>query len=193
MDATSVKEKPTQEELKRQLHYDPDTGLFTWLVSNSRRVKVGDVAGCLNKVTLYEHIGINGTLCMAHRLAWLYMKGYWPEHEIDHKNGIRDDNRWINLRHVTRSCNFQNQTVYKNNKSGFYRVSLVKRDQKWDSRIMINGKINILGSYEDPLDAALARFTAEDQCPEWTCNYRSELVKAIKRAWPEFNQKGMIF
>ncbi len=180
-----MKEKLTQSELKRQLHYDPLTGIFTWINSNSLRVRTGDTAGCSRKDG-YIRIKINGKNYLAHRLAWLYMEGYFPEHHIDHKFGIRDDNRWSELQHATRSCNMQNQAISTCNSSGFPGVALDRTSGKWRSRIIINQKVSYLGHYDDPLEAALARFTVETQCPKWTCNHRSELVKAIRSAWPEF-------
>jgi len=180
-----MKVELTQKELKRKLHYNPKTGIFTWLIKNSNRILIGSIAGCLCSDG-YIRIGINGKNYSAHRLAHLYMKGYWPEHEIDHKFGIRDDNRWLKIQHVTKSCNLQNQKISKNNTSGFPGVTLDKRTKMWQSQIKVNYKLIKLGLYNDPLEAALARFTFEMQCSQWTCNYRSELVKAIKNAWPEF-------
>ena len=67
----------TQAELKRQLHYNPETGIFTRLVSTARRIKVGDVAG-FNSGQGYLQICVNYTTYPAHRLAWLYCHGSMP-------------------------------------------------------------------------------------------------------------------
>jgi hypothetical protein len=184
-----MKGKLTQNELKKHLHYDPDTGLFTWLVKSNSHVNIGDVAGSLSSVDGYIRIGINGKGYLAHRLACLYMEGYLPEYEVDHKFGIRHDNRWTELLHVTKSCNLQNQKIRKDNTSGFPGVSWYKWTKTWVSNIKIDKKRINLGYYNTPLDAALARFTFEVWCDKWKCNYRSELVKAIKDIWPEFNTK----
>ncbi len=175
-----------QSELRRQLHYDPNTGIFTRLVSTNKKIRIGDVAGSLNNSTGYIGIQVNGQIYQAHRLAYLYMEGYFPEYQVDHKNGVRDDNRWENLRHTTQSCNMQNQTIRSNNLSGFTGVSWNNRRQKWYSQIKVLNRNVFIGCYDDPLEAALARFTFEVQCPHWTCNYQSLLVKVIKIVWPEF-------
>jgi len=178
-------EKLTQKELKRLMHYDADTGIFTWLVRNSNRMKIGDVAG--NKAVRGNiDIRIKGKLYKAHRLAFLYMEGYMPEHLVDHKNGVKTDNRWKEIRHATSTCNMQNSKISSRNKSGYPGVYWKNDHNKWIGQITINGKARYLGFYDDPLEAALARFTAEHQCPAWECNYRSELSKAIKRTWPNF-------
>lgn len=178
--------KLTQSELKQQVHYDPESGLFTRLISNIHCVKVGSIAGGLHKSTGYIHLRVNNKRYLAHRLAFLYMEGYFPEHQIDHKDGVRANNKWFNLRHATPLCNFQNQKISKNNTSGFPGVSWRKDYHKWQCSIKMNGKYIHLGWHDDPLEAALVRFTFEVWCSLWTCNYRSELVKSIKSVWPEF-------
>ena len=95
--------KLTQEELKRQLHYNPNIGIFRRKIANSNRVKIGDIAGSKNKRG-YIIIKINNKLYRAHRLAWLYTHGYLPEHEIHHINEFKYDNRIDNLEHLTPSC-----------------------------------------------------------------------------------------
>ena len=179
------REELTQKELKDILDYNPDTGVFRWKVSASSRAMAGYVAGALDHDG-YVNIMYKYKLYKAHRLAFLYMGGYFPEYDVDHKNGIVNDNRWSNLRHASRSCNLQNQKISLNNKSGFPGVGWNKHSKKWWTRIHIKGKSICLGYYDSALEAALARFTAEVWGDGWTCNYRSELVRAIKKAWPEF-------
>jgi hypothetical protein len=70
----------------------------------------------------------------------LYIEGYFPEYQIDHINGIRDANRWCNLRHVTQSCNSKNVlNLRKSNTSGVTGVNRSKNN-KWLVRISYNGR-----------------------------------------------------
>lgn len=175
----------TQKRLKEMLIYDPETGIFTWLASVSN-VKAGDIAGSLCKATGYIKIRLDRNEYLAHRLAHFYMEGYFPETEIDHKKGIRCDNRWSQIKPVSRSCNSQNCKLSSNNKSGFPGVSFNKRLKVWQSDVMLNGKTISLGRYDNKLDAALARFTFELNCERWKCNHRGVLVEAIRKEWPLF-------
>jgi hypothetical protein len=147
----------TQAELKELLHYDPATGVFTWLVSPVNSIKVGSIAGTLNH-TGYRHIQIKGETYQAHRLAWLYIHSVWPKDQIDHRNHVHDAN-WIdNLREATA---MQNRCNTSNNTSGVPGVCWYKRDKKWLAQIMVAGKNKNLGLFVNIEDAAEARRVAE--------------------------------
>jgi hypothetical protein len=147
-----------QTELKELLHYDPATGIFTWLVvTNKNQVKVGSIAGTL-RPDGYSYIRIKGRGYRAHRLAWLYAKGQWPEADIDHRNHIRDAN-WIdNLRDVTRMQNLCNKST---NTSGVPGVAWHKLGKKWCAEIRVIGKKKHLGLFANIEDATEARRVAE--------------------------------
>ncbi len=133
--ARTRNETVTYERLKRLLHYNPDSGLFTWLMRTSNRVRVGDIAGCIGKDDGYVRLSIDGVLYLGHRLAWFYMTQEWPPVDADHENRITSDNRWINLRPATRGQNSTNQRkrrvglkgCYQNPKSGSWIASITHK------------------------------------------------------------------
>lgn len=149
----------TAERLREVLHYDPENGQFTWLISRRGHIKAGSIAGCLDDRG-YRGIKIDQILCRAHRLAWLYMTGAWPDCEIDHINQLKYDNRFSNLRAVNRRQNEQNKLMRSDNKSGFKGVSLHKASGKWQAFISVRGKSIYLGKYDDPLAAHKAYCSA---------------------------------
>lgn len=152
----------TQAELKEQLHYDEETGIFTRKVSNSRRVKVGQVAGSLT-YNGYIEICVNGKRFLAHRLAWFYMYGVWPVNQIDHEDRIRHHNWKSNLRDLTQSQNNQNTGIPRSNTSGFKGVHFSKTYSKWVAQIKLHGKHTFLGHYDTPELASEAYKQAQEK------------------------------
>lgn len=151
----------TQEKLKELFSYNPDTGLFTRLVSVSQNTNVGDVAGWKTNGYIYTHIKKKNYLI--HRLAWLYMTGGWPKNDIDHVNHIRNDNRWVNLREATRQENLRNASISKANKSKTTGVSWDKEKKKWRVEVMINGRQKNIGRFIDKFEAICCRKSAENK------------------------------
>lgn len=137
----------TQERLKELLHYDPETGLFTWRIRVAYRAHIGDVA-CSQPHRGYTYIMIDGSRIGTHRFAWLYMFGIWPKDQIDHINGVRDDNRICNLREATNTENQQNRGISKRNTSGYAGVSFFSG--AWYARIRVNRKRIHLGCFPTP-------------------------------------------
>jgi hypothetical protein len=141
----------TRAYLAQILHYDPVTGLFTWREKISVKVVVGRQAGCVNK-SGYIVIGIGGVLYYAHRLAWIYMTGLWPS-QVDHADGDRANNRWINLRLATHRENVRNSKLATTNTSGRKGVTWHKGAGRWAASIYVDGKSVHLGLFDD-LDEA---------------------------------------
>lgn len=141
----------TQEQLKEILRYDPESGNLYWINPVGKKKPLGyGIAGGLND-NGYIKIGINYRMYRAHRLAWLYMTGEWPKDQVDHINGIRTDNRWLNLREASSSMNNQNKRgPQSNNKSGYLGVSWSKHSKKWVAFIKSNGRQRSLGLFETP-------------------------------------------
>ncbi len=103
-----------QTYLRHLLHYDPLTGVWTWMNPLPRsRVKRGDIAGTMSDGR--RRLRIASGYYYSHRLAWLYMTGGWPKDEIDHINRVIGDDRWENLREADRSQNAFNRTWAEQN------------------------------------------------------------------------------
>ena len=136
----------THSRLCEYLSYDPDSGVFTRKLTQ-RRWKAGTVIAGRPDGHGYRVIGIDGQSFRAHRLAWFYTTGQWPPNDIDHINGIRDDNRWCNLRPATRAQNLRNSSA-KPNKTGFKGVH--KHGHRYRAAIRLNYKHIRLGSFETP-------------------------------------------
>ncbi|MCC6776684.1 MAG: HNH endonuclease [Hyphomicrobiales bacterium] len=147
------------KRLRELLHYDPKTGIFTWKVTINNKTRAGAAAGCRDGHA-YHLIGVDGRLYVAHRLAWLWMTGAWPEADIDHRNLDKKDNRWSNLRAATRSGNMANTGARADNTSGLKGVTWDKHRNKWLAQIRVNGKNKFLGRFEC-LEAAHAAYVAK--------------------------------
>jgi hypothetical protein len=106
----------TAERLHELLHYDPETGVFTWLM-NKGWVRAGAVARYQDSFG-YRRIMIDKRHYLAGRLAFLWMEGRWPKFEIDHNNLQPSDNSWFNLREATPPQNNANAPLMVTNTSG---------------------------------------------------------------------------
>jgi len=141
--------------LRELLHYDPDTGVFTWIKTAAHRVPAGTVAGALSNKG-YLRIQIDRKIYPAHRLAWLYVHGTWPRGFVDHINRNRVDNRISNLRDVNASQNVRNCGLRATNTSGYKGVSYWTERKKWAAQIRLNGKNKLLGMFATPEEASAA-------------------------------------
>jgi len=162
----------TQKELKEILEYNPKTGIFTCRIPTSNKYRVGDILGT-SDIKGYAIISIYNKKYRAHRLAFLYMKGYFPENDVDHKDRVKWNNKWNNLRESSRQCNMRNKSVQINNKSGISGVYFNKREQRWISRINVSGKSIFIGGYKNFNDAVLARWKKEVELNWNGCNSTS--------------------
>jgi hypothetical protein len=166
------KPRVTVERLREVLHYDPETGVFTWLprpLGQFARLSQGKVwnvrfpgtqAGSPDKKG-YIHIAIDKTLFKAHRLAFLYMTGEWPKHEVDHINQVKADNRWANLRDVPHQTNSQNARRARGSETatGLLGAYQEKDSGRFFASIGINGRARWLGYYSTA-EAAHAAYVA---------------------------------
>lgn len=145
-----------QNELKDWLRYDPETGSFFWLKSNSNRATVGEKAGTV-RPDGYTTITINKVQYRAHHLVWLYAYGELPKDRyVDHINGNRGDNRIENLRLANHGENLMNRGRQQNNKAGYKGIWWDKQRQLWAAMIGFNNQKKALGRYSTAEEAALA-------------------------------------
>lgn len=144
----------TQARLKELLHYDPETGIFVRIKKVCNH-SAGEYPGYIND-SGYLIINVDTRKYRAHRLAWLYMTGYFPEFEIDHENQNGLDNKFSNLRPATHLQNMKNVPMPSHNTSGIKGVSFRKDRNKWRASIQSNGKWMHLGYFEKIEDAAMA-------------------------------------
>lgn len=168
----------TQEKVRELFDYREDGNLI-WMVSTSRRIKVGDVAGSPNGDG-YLRVGVNGEQYLAHRLIWLWHHGYLPENGLDHKDRIKTHN-WIdNLREINRSCNKRNTANPINNSSGVKGVSWHKFTGTWVAVIKVHMKNHNLGYFSDFTEAVAHRL-AHEQAVNWSsCDSSSPAYQFIK-------------
>jgi hypothetical protein len=165
----------TLDRLREVLDYNPTSGVFTW----KRRQQAapgwntryaGKRAGSPTS-NGYRTISIDYEVYLEHRLAWFFVTGSWPSDEIDHRNCIRNDNRFGNLRPATHFQNGKNQGMRANNRSGFKGVSWCRATEQWRATIRINGKVTNLGRYRNLDDAIVAYRSA-------AANYHGEFANS---------------
>ena len=147
-------------DFSKYLSYDPKTGILRWIVNRRGHVKSGDVAGSPHNRG-YVHIGISGKCYLAHRIA-LSMSGLnvGPKDQVDHINGIRNDNRLSNLRIATHAENCHNASRRKDNTSGYKGVGFSNKRQKWRARIRKDNKEIWLGYFATAEEAHAAYLKA---------------------------------
>lgn len=133
--------KVSYELAHKMFSYDPLDGTLTRKITISSRAMAGMQIAAVN-TRGYITVRFEDKPQYAHRLIWLMQTGDWPTLDIDHINGIPGDNRWENLRHVSRSVNLQNKVT----ESGVYWAH---RDKVWVACIQVNGKKMHIGQHKN--------------------------------------------
>jgi len=150
----------TIDRLNSILACDPMLGVFYWKVPAKRR-KIDDVAGTLRKDG-YIQIQIDYELHLVHRLMIFVQCGEYPEHEVDHINRNRSDNRLVNLRCADRKQNSENKSMLSNNTSGYRGVCWDPVREKWKVQIKHNKVNKFVGRYDSIEDANVAAINARN-------------------------------
>jgi|688.fasta_scaffold858151_2 hypothetical protein len=150
----------TQSYLKEYLSYESGTGIFTWIKSY-RNQRLGKIVGMIDRDG-YRTITFKRKHYRAHRLAWFYVYGKWPNIQIDHIDGIRDNNSIDNLREVSFAGNSQNQRKsHADSKYGLIGIDKLSHRKLFRARISINGKRKTLGYFKTPEEAHIAYLEAK--------------------------------
>lgn len=109
-----------------RLFYNPETGEFIRQFKHGRvRRKVGQKMS-----NGYLRIRVNLKNVLAHRLAFEMMGEPLPK-EVDHIDGNRSNNSWMNLRPASIIQNRRNSKTPKTNKSGVKGVSWESSKKRW--------------------------------------------------------------
>lgn len=152
----------SQARLHNILYYSKLTGLWIWLSKTSPKsnIKIGSNAGYIS-TDGRRYIGIDGKRYQSSRLAFLYTLGYFPEYEVDHRDRIKSNDIWSNLRESSPKCNIRNRGIAKNNTSGITGVSWDKIREKWFAFIKPHDRTINLGRFKSKVTAVKNRWEAE--------------------------------
>lgn len=129
---------------RKHLQYNPDTGTFTRLRKNGEPSAKNPASPSGSG---YLYISLCNNNISAHRIAWLLMTGEWPESMVDHRNGDRHDNRWLNLRASNHSHNNQNKTKTVSS-TGF--MGVYPERGRYRAVIKNNNRQIYLGAFSTP-------------------------------------------
>lgn len=165
--------KPTQEQLRQLFGYDEKTGVLSWLDWHgmpNKRFPPG-VAGSIGKRG-YLTVWCLGRRRYVHRIIWCWMTGEWVD-EIDHRDRIKINNSWINLRKATRTQNQGNYDLRSDNTTGYRGVYFHKKEaacgrKPWHVRL--GGKH--LGTFWTVEEAiAVATSARQNYFGDFACQY----------------------
>lgn len=161
------------EALEARLNFDPETGTFTWKdrprdhFTSDRAFSMWNAKFSGRPALATKHsagylVGrIDWTLYKAHRVAFAFYHGRWPNTDLDHRNQNKTDNRKANLREVTNQQNHMNRPKQANNSSGHTGVAFSQDKQQWFARIKVKQKLHHLGYFSSFDQAVRARKHAE--------------------------------
>lgn len=159
-------DRPTAHQIQEMLGYDPNTGVLTWKIRPSQCTKVGDVAGTVNSKG-YVAVSVKRRNYKAHVLAVVIMTGEWPKAGvvIDHEDHVTTNNRWLNLRPVTKAKNGQNHSGPQSNSTTGVRGVFFRAGRRlpWSGGIRLNGRLRNKG------------FKTKEEAEEWVVSKRIEL------------------
>jgi len=140
------------DDIREFLKYDKVSGIFEWIKYRCQTAYPGVQISCKDRKG-YVLVGWNGVNYRAHRLAWWFVYGEMPDAQIDHINGVRDDNRISNLRLANDFQQNHNRKKPITNRSGVKGVSWSRAHNAWVARVSFMGKRYQVGYFKDISDA----------------------------------------
>ena len=159
MAAPMIADGLSPDQLRASLDYHPESGLFFWRDregSKAKKIHAGQLAGHRCPRLGYVLLRLDKRLYRAHRLAWLYMTGKWPNGLIDHIDGNGLNNAWTNLREATPTENNINRPAPRRNTSGLKGASWSKTNRRWLAHISHDGTAYHLGFFDTAQEAHAA-------------------------------------
>lgn len=88
----------------------------------------------------YRRVRIAGIEYKAHRLIFILSEKDLTDKQIDHKDNIRSNNIWTNLRIVTQEQNQANALIRKDNSTKIKGLTFNKKENLWIGRVQKNKK-----------------------------------------------------
>ena len=139
----------TQKRLRQVLHYDPKTGIFTWIKGD----RSGEIAGTRHDNRGSLKVSIDNERHLLHRLAWLWMTGFMPRANVEHVDGDHSNNRWSNLREGQRMQKAVHRALWRDatGVEGVWSVG-----GKFVATIAADGIVLNLGEFATAEEARLA-------------------------------------
>lgn len=142
-----------EEDLVKKLRYLPETGELVWNNHELNRKHMwGKVAGYRQK-NGYVYVFLDKKPRRAHKIAWFLHYGEWPKGYLDHINGVKYDNRIVNLRICDNQQNQYNQKPHKDKLVPYKGVSYHKGNKKYRATIKALDKRKHLGYFNTPEEA----------------------------------------
>ena len=99
----------TVEWLREHMACVPETGTLMWKVRGPGRT-VGKPLGTVDSLG-YVRLKVDGVVFFFHRLLWFHVHGQWPQSQLDHIDGNKQNNALANLREATPAQNSARRRV----------------------------------------------------------------------------------